>query len=205
MRTTPLAPTSAHQAARGDDRRADWVLVVVLLTLFWATLTLYDAYAEGRWGGPDRTLAIPAAMEPIAVSAADLGDPAKAQAVVSDADALRAAVQRANIAFADARARGDAAALYAIATGDWLAQEQAYITQMRGRGQTERWRLLGLDFVQVEVRPDGTGFVCTSERWEVQTVAADGRVMSTRTVAYSEGYTLIRSGSDWLVRQVEVG
>jgi hypothetical protein len=204
MSATPLASSPAYRSLPSGERRSTWALIVVLLTLLWVTVTLYDAYAKGRWGGPDRTLAIPNAIQPIAVTAADLGPP-KQQAIVSDADALRAAVQRANIAFADARARGDATALQSIATDGWLTQEQSYIAGMRGRGQTERWRLLGLEFVQVEVRPDGTGFVCTSERWEVQTLRSDGAVISTRTVSYSEGYTLVRGGSDWLVSRVVVG
>ncbi|MFO7170074.1 MAG: hypothetical protein DIU80_018785 [Chloroflexota bacterium] len=204
MRTTSLASRLSYRSLFGEERRSDLVLIVVLLAVFWAALALYDAYAEGRWGGRDRTLAIPTLMEPIAVSAADLG-PSKAQPIVSDADALRAAVQRANVAFADARAWGDASPLLSIAAGDWLAQEQAYIAQMRARGQTERWQLLGLDFVQVEVRPDGTGFVCTSERWQVQTVSSDGTVLSTRTVSYSEGYILVRGGSDWLVTRIDIG
>ncbi|HWQ11977.1 MAG TPA: hypothetical protein VNL77_04215 [Roseiflexaceae bacterium] len=205
MRTTRLAPMSAYRAVFGEDRRADWALVLVLLTLLGATLTLYDAYAKGRWGGRQRTLAIPVAMEPIAVTDADLGKVASAQSGQPATSALLAAVQRANVAFAEARARADAAPLLPVATGEWLAQEQAYIAGMRARGQTERWRLLGLEVVREEIRPDGTGFVCTTERWEVQTLGADGRVLSTRTYIFSEGYTLVRQDNDWKVSRVEVG
>jgi hypothetical protein len=205
MRTTPLTPISAYRSAFGEDRRADWALVLVLLTLLGATLALYDAYAKGRWGGRDRTLAIPVAMEPIAITGADLDKAAGAPSAQTVTSALIAAVQRANAAFAEARARADAAPLLPVAVGEWLAQEQGYIARMRGRGQTERWRLLGFEVVREEIRPDGTGFVCTTERWEVQTLAADGRVLSTRSYTFSEGYTLVRQGNDWKVSRVEVG
>jgi hypothetical protein len=204
MRTTSLAPTSAYRAAFGEDRRSDLALLLVLLTLMGATLALYDAFAEGRWGGAGRTLAIPQEMDPIPVVLSDFAQP-KAAAAQPGPASLQAAVQRANAAWADARARADAAPLLPVATGEWLAQEQAYLAQLRARGQTERWRLVGLEFVQVEQRPDGTGFVCTTERWEAQVLRADGSVVSTRSYTFSEGYYLVPGGLDWLVTRVEVG
>ena len=203
MRTTSLAPSSAYRSAFGEDRRSDVALILLLLTLFGATLALYDAYARGRWGGPDRTLAIPQQMDPIPVVLADFSQP-KAAAQPSTAS-LQAAVQRANIAWADARARAEVWPLQSVATGEWLAQEQAYIAGLRARGQTERWRLVGLEFVRVELRPDGTGFVCTRERWEAQVLRADGSVVSSRSYSFSEGYYLVPGGFDWLVTRVEVG
>jgi hypothetical protein len=175
---------------------------VVLLVLLGTTLALYDAYAKGRWGGPSRTLAIPEQMDAVPVVLSDFAQP-KAAAQPQGATTLQEAVQRANIAFAEARARADAVALQAVATGEWLAQEQAYIAQMRARGETERWQLLGLDFVQVEQRPDGTGFVCTLERWQMQTLRADGSVIATRSYTFSEGYTLVPAGGLWLVSRVD--
>lgn len=204
MRTTSLAPSSAYRSAFGEDRRSDVALILLLLTLFGATLALYDAYAKGRWGGQDRTLAIPQEMDPIPVVITDFSQP-KAAAAQPSAASLQAAVQRANIAWAEARARAEVGPLQPVATGEWLAQEQAYLAALRARGQTERWRLVGLEFVRTELRPDGTGFVCTSERWEAQVLRADGSVVSSRSYSFSEGYYLVPGGFDWLVTRVEVG
>jgi hypothetical protein len=200
MRTASLAPSAAYRAAFSAERRSDVALLVVLITLFGVTLALYDAYAKGLWGGPDRTLAIPQELDPVPVVLSDFSQPKASQPATAS---LQAAVQRANIAWADARARAEIWPLQSVATGEWLAQEQAYIDGLRARGQTERWRLLGLEFVQVELRPDGSGFVCTNERWEAQVLRADGSVVSTSSYSFTEGYTLVPGGFDWLVTRVE--
>lgn len=201
MRTTSLAPVSAIRSVLRTERRSDPALILVLLTLFGVTLAVYDAYAEGRWGGPERTRAIPQVMDPIPVVISDFSVPKAGQA----SGTLQGAVQRANVAWADARARADAWPLQQVATGQWLTEEQAYAAGLRSRGQTERWRLVGLEFVRVEQRADGTAFVCTAERWEQQVLRADGSVVSSRSVSFTAGYDMVPGGFDWLVTRLQVG
>lgn len=119
-------------------------------------------------------------------------------------DQIRALIARANQAFIEARSQANTTALLPVATGEWLAQEQNYATGLRNRGQTERWRLLNLSFVTIEVQGNGA-FVCTNERWEVVTVNSNGTTGPARVVSYTEGYHLVRSGTNWLITRIDLG
>lgn len=120
-------------------------------------------------------------------------------------DQLRAAVERANQAFIEARGQSNASPLQPVATGNWLAQEQNYIAGIRARGQTERWRLVRLEYLQVEPRSPTTGFVCTRETWEVTTLGPGSAVGATRTYTFQEGYDLVFNGTSWVVTNITVG
>jgi len=120
-------------------------------------------------------------------------------------DDLRAVVERANQAFIQARGQANIAPLQSVAVGAWLAQEQSYLTGIRSRGQTERWRLVRLEYLQVEPRSATTGFVCTRETWEVTILGPGGAIGATRTYIFQEGYDLVKNGATWMVTNVDVG
>jgi hypothetical protein len=172
-------------------------LSAVILTMLGLTLAVYDAYARGAFD-PPRSVPQPVSLEPAFVVASQ-----PVPVVLSDADQLIAAVRRANDAFIAARFQGNAAPLEAAATGPWLAQEQAYIAAMRSRFQTERWTMNSMEVVRAEVLPDGTGFVCTRERWDGAVIRTDGSTASARGYTLNEGYYLSRVGGEWRVFRVE--
>lgn len=180
--------------------------LLLLLTMFILTLFHTDVFGNQHAVASSRAISGSKAVAPglTALSPVNLsGATTTNNAQLSDADQLRALIERVNRAFIEARSTANGNPLSSVATGDWLAQEQGYLAAMRGRGQTERWRLVNIQFVKIE--PGGTtGFVCTRETWEYSIVNANGVSTPLKTVVLNEGYYLTRTSNGWLVNRLEV-
>jgi hypothetical protein len=143
-------------------------------------------------------LAIPTSLEQVVVQ------PAQVQPL-SVEDQLRAAVERANRAFIEARSQASAGPLQGIAAGSWLTEEQNYLAGLRSRSQTERWKLVRLEYLLVQPQGATAGFVCTREVWEVTTIGPNNATGPTRTYTFQEGYYLSKPGTDWVVTRIDIG
>ena len=172
----------------------------ILLAGTMALLTVFDSAIAGQRVALQLALgegrAVPLPNDVIVVQ--------QPVAQLTTADQLRAAVERANQAFIQARGESNATPLQSVATGTWLTEEQNYIAGNRARGQTERWRLLKIEYLQIEPRSATTGFVCTRETWEVTTLGPGSAVGTTRTYTFQEGYDLVLNGANWFVTNVAV-
>jgi hypothetical protein len=201
------APQQRLTSSLGDNL----ILIVlgsVLLVFTLLVLTLFDN-AITRQRSPLQPALVSADgkfLPPLTTVPGDalVVQPPAAQAVTIE-DSLRAAVERANQAFIQARGQANATPLQSVAVGEWLAQEQSALAGIRAYGQTERWRLVRLEYVQIEPRSATTGFVCTREVWEVTTLGPGSAVGTTRTYTFQEGYDLIKNGANWVVTRIVVG
>jgi len=177
------------------------LLMLVMLTILQAFGAANSANAEAaQRAAADKAagLAIPTSLEQVVVQ------PAQVQ-TLSVEDQLRAAVERANRAFIEARSQANAGPLQGIAAGSWLTEEQNYLAGLRSRSQTERWKLVRLEYLQVQPQGATSGFVCTSEVWEVTTIGANNVTGPTRTYTFQEGYYLSKPSTDWVVTRIDVG
>jgi hypothetical protein len=170
----------------------NWLLTTVIIAIAVLCLLAFDTLARRQDAFIAAAASAPGEKSIAPISLASTPGESASPSVEAE---LRAAVERANTAFIAARGEGDAAALQAVATGEWLAQERAYIAAMRARGETEQWRLLSIEFVEI-VADGNRGAVCTRERWSF---TRGGR---TTEVSYFEVYTLFREGVDWRVSQI---
>lgn len=178
--------------------------LLLLLTMFILTLFHNDIFGQQNVSASSRSIVTTKAGYPALTTLAPVTQLAGANAAqLTTEDQLRAIIERANRAFIEGRSTGSTNALAPVAIGDWLAQEQGYLAAMRARGQNERWRLVNIQFVQIE--PQGqTAFVCTRETWEYAIVNANGVATPLRTVVLDEGYYLTNTPNGWFVNKVEV-
>ncbi|HMO59559.1 MAG TPA: hypothetical protein PKA05_21895 [Roseiflexaceae bacterium] len=183
-------------ASNNGIQQTNWLLTVVVILITLLALAAFDRMSRREATVMAQAASMPSkrAIVPLRLGAEAAAVPA-ADGITGVEAELRAAVERANTAFIAARGEADAAALQFVATGAWLAEERAYIGAMRARGETEQWRLLSIEFV--EVRSNGSvATVCTREHWSVT------RRGTTSEVRYFEIYTLFREGVDWRVSQI---
>jgi hypothetical protein len=200
---TASAATTTPTTGR---RRATVVMICfgTLLVLFtMMILSFFNTSGTARSAEVANPRSRAVALAPAVADQALVVQPA--QQAQSLEDQLRAAVERANRAFIEARAQANIAPLQPVAVGEWLAQEQSALADLRARGQTENWRLVRLEYLQVEPRGQNEGFVCTREVWEVTTIGPGGVVGPTRSYTYQEGYYLSRPAGTWVVTRIEIG
>jgi hypothetical protein len=171
--------------------------LLVVLTLY--ILTFFDSgivtqaqtiSAPGKAAPPELALLTPVEIAPAQQLSAE--------------DQLRALIERANRAFIEARGSADAAPLSSVAIGDWLAQEQRYIAAMRGRGQYERWRMVKLEYIEINPHVNPM-FVCTRETWEYSIVGPGGAATPTQTIVVSNGYYVTPTTGGWYVTRLDMG
>ena len=193
-----VAPSSrATRDSYGSLSMIGLGMLLVLLTLYILTFFESGGLAQAQTPATASKAVVPGLtlLEPVNTAPAQQ---------LSVEDQLRALIERANRAFIEARGTGNAAPLTSVATGEWLAQEQAYLAAMRGRGQYERWRLIKLEYIKIDPTTN-PAFVCTRETWEYTIVNSDGSVAASRTIVLSDGYYVTPTQSGWFVSRLETG
>lgn len=178
--------------------------LLLLLTMFILTLFHNDIFGQQNVSASTPSLVTSKAANPGLTTLAPVPQSIGVNAAqLSAEDQLRAIIERANRAFIEGRSSANANALAPVAVGDWLSQEQGYLAAMRGRSQTERWRLVNIQFVKIEPR-GSTAFVCTRETWEYSILNANGVATPLRSIVVDEGYYLTNTPNGWFVNKVEI-
>jgi hypothetical protein len=133
-----------------------------------------------------------------------LATPVQAQA--PDAAGVRAAVERANSpeVWGEALRRGDPAPLAAVWAGDPLAYFSGEVLAYRARGLRILSSLVDLEFLHVEVLPDGQAVAETREQWADRLCSLDGEPRGTRAAVLNDSYELIWRDEAWWVVGVDI-
>ncbi len=190
MSTMPIKEAPAYTLDGLAPNRI-WILGILLALVTLGSLISFQRYAE------QRATVVAQAQSRALMRTQRAAAPVQPQA--APIDSIRAAIERANRAFIEARNTGNPAPLQAAGTGAWLAGEQQYLAGMRTQGQTERWRLINIEFVTIDQQ---NGIVCTRERWERTPIDSRGRPGPATTMSFTENYTLVRQGNDWRVSTI---
>ncbi|HZS03228.1 MAG TPA: hypothetical protein VFE37_31280 [Chloroflexota bacterium] len=130
--------------------------------------------------------------------------PVPAQA--PDAAGVRAAVERANSpeVWGAALRRGDPAPLAAVWAGDPLDYFSREVRAYHARGLRILSSLVDLEFLHVDVLPDGQAVAETRERWTDRLCSLDGELRGTRAAVLNDSYELAWRGEAWWVVGVEI-
>ena len=127
--------------------------------------------------------------------------PATATATADDAQAIRAAIDRANAAWTSATQSLDAAALDGAVAGDELQSDQDDLDQLRAQGRTQK--NVNTAFTVVDVNQDrpGHAIVHTRETWYAENYDAASGDLIERTPAatYNETYVVEQVNGGWIV------
>lgn len=175
------------------------VLIIYLIFARSAPVHLFapELRSERLPAAPRLATALPSAPQ-AAVAPQPIVGEARAQL---PKDRIAAVLHSFNQAFGAARLSAEPTELSRVATGDWLAQEQRRLGELRAQGLTEQWTLLQLDIGSVASNRAGAT-ACTVERW-ARVRVQPGLSGPVEEFSYTERYTLQRQGERWLVSQIE--
>jgi hypothetical protein len=117
-----------------------------------------------------------------------------------DIELINATVVQANTYWSSGVGRGGTAEFFPdYFAGDWLAQRQAEVADLRSAQQYREAHPVSIDIGQITLNDDGTATAETVEQWDDTTYAADGAVIRADSGTLQRRYRLQYLDDQWKI------